>query len=128
MKISIIGGGITGLTTALALRKVGLASIVHERAAELNEVGAGILMQPNALKILDWLGIKNQLLEAGTELDRMEITDSSLKPFKKLKNETAQDEYGNKLLAIHRARLHRVQRARRRHLVRPRRAAIPARR
>jgi 2-polyprenyl-6-methoxyphenol hydroxylase-like FAD-dependent oxidoreductase len=55
MKITIIGGGIAGLTNALALNKLGFSQ-VFERAEQLNEVGAGIWMQPNALKVLDWLG------------------------------------------------------------------------
>jgi 2-polyprenyl-6-methoxyphenol hydroxylase-like FAD-dependent oxidoreductase len=51
MKITIIGGGITGLSTALALNKLGFQCEVYERAKVLNEVGAGIEMQPNALKV-----------------------------------------------------------------------------
>jgi 2-polyprenyl-6-methoxyphenol hydroxylase-like FAD-dependent oxidoreductase len=42
MRITIIGGGIAGLTTALALNKLGFQCEVFERAKELNEVGAGI--------------------------------------------------------------------------------------
>ena len=43
MEIAIIGGGITGLTTALALQKLGIKSKVYEQAPQLNEVGAGNL-------------------------------------------------------------------------------------
>jgi ribulose 1,5-bisphosphate synthetase/thiazole synthase len=42
MKIIVIGGGIGGLTTAIALRRVGIESHVYERAPALREVGAGI--------------------------------------------------------------------------------------
>ena len=68
MKITIIGGGITGLTTALALRKLGLDCHVYERVSELSGVGAGITLQPNAMKVLDWLGVGDDLRAAGTEL------------------------------------------------------------
>ncbi|MEO9219918.1 MAG: FAD-dependent monooxygenase [Bacteroidia bacterium] len=65
MKIGIIGGGISGLTTALALHKLGIQSVVYEQATELNEIGAGILLQPNAIKVLDWLGIKGSVIISG---------------------------------------------------------------
>lgn len=108
MKIAIIGGGITGLTTALALHKLGIKSTVYEQAATLNEIGAGIWLQPNAMKILDWLGIKDKILEKGVQLQKVNIVHPDLTPIKKLKNELVQDEYGNQTIAIHRARLQQV--------------------
>ena len=108
MKIGIIGGGITGMTTALALQKLGVPSIVYEQAKELNEVGAGIWLQPNAIKILNCLGLKDRIKEQGNELNKMEITNSQLVPFKKMKSEVVQDEYGNKTIAIHRAKLQNI--------------------
>lgn len=108
MKIAIIGGGITGLTTALALHKLGIKSTVYEQAETLNEIGAGIWLQPNAMKILDWLGIKDKMLEKGVQLQKVNIVYPDLTPIKKLKNELVQDEYGNQTVAIHRARLQQV--------------------
>lgn len=108
MKIGIIGGGITGLTTALALHKVGIQSVVFEQASKLNEVGAGIWLQPNAIKVLDWLGIKDEIKEQGIELNKMEISNTLLVPIKKLKSAIVQDEVGNKTIAIHRARLQKL--------------------
>lgn len=105
MKVGIIGGGITGLTTALALQKVGISCVVFEQAKELKEIGAGIWLQPNAVKVLDWLGIMNEIKKQGIELNKIEITNAKLLPFKKIKNEMVQDEEGNKTIAIHRARL-----------------------
>ncbi len=108
MKIAIIGGGITGLTTALALHKLGIASKVYEQAETLSEIGAGIWLQPNAVKILNWLGIKDKILEKGIQLQRVNIVYPDLRPIKKLKNELLQDEYGNQTIAIHRGRLQQV--------------------
>jgi 2-polyprenyl-6-methoxyphenol hydroxylase-like FAD-dependent oxidoreductase len=51
----VIGGGIGGLTAAMALTEAGLAVDVFERAPELNEVGAGISLWLNALRVLDRL-------------------------------------------------------------------------
>lgn len=86
MKIGIIGGGITGLTTALALQKLGISSVVYEQAVDLNEVGARIWLQPNAVKILDWLGIKDVIKKQGNELNKMGITNPQLIPIKKIKS------------------------------------------
>lgn len=108
MKITIIGGGIAGLTTALSLNKLGFDCEVFKRAKQLNEVGAGIWMQPNALKVLDWLGLGELVRESGTLLDQVDITNSQLIPIKKTKQEVVQDEKGNKIVAIHRATLQKI--------------------
>jgi len=108
MNIAIIGGGITGLTTALALHKMGMQATVYERAPELNEVGAGVWLQPNAVQVLEWLGIKDKIHRAGTELLKMEITNPRLTPFKKLKKEVVEDAFQNRTITIHRGRLQKV--------------------
>lgn len=108
MKIAIIGGGITGLTTALALQKLGMQSTVYEQSESITQIGAGIWLQPNAVKVLQWLGIKERMVEAGAELLKMEITDAGLKPFKQLKNEVVTDELGNQTIAIHRGHLQKI--------------------
>lgn len=108
MKIGIIGGGITGLTTALSLHKFGIKSVVYEQAKELNEIGAGVWLQPNAIKVLNWLGLKNKVKELGIELNKMEITNPQLIPIKKIKSEVVQDEEGNQTIAIHRGRLQKM--------------------
>lgn len=48
LRIAIVGGGIGGLATAAFLRRAGLASTVYEQAARLTEVGAGLVVAPNA--------------------------------------------------------------------------------
>ena len=66
-KIAIIGGGIGGLASALALRQVGYAPEVFEQAPELLEVGAAIALWPNAMRILEQLGLGEEILHhAGT--------------------------------------------------------------
>jgi len=108
MKVGIIGGGITGLTTALALQKFGIRVAVYEQAKELNEIGAGIWLQPNAIKVLDWLGLKEEIKQQGHELHKMEITNAQLVPFKRIKNSVVEDEKGNRTIAIHRAALQKI--------------------
>ena len=108
MEIAIIGGGITGLTTALSLNKVGIKATVYERAGKLNEIGAGIWLQPNAMKICNWLEIKSQIQEKGSALTRVEITYPNLLPIKSVKKGIVQDEDGNSTIAIHRGELQRI--------------------
>ena len=57
MRIVIVGGGIGGLTAALALGREGFAPAVYEQAPELLEVGAGIAVWPNAFRVLERLGL-----------------------------------------------------------------------
>jgi 2-polyprenyl-6-methoxyphenol hydroxylase-like FAD-dependent oxidoreductase len=58
-RIGIIGGGIGGLTAARALRRRGFESIVYEAAPELKEIGAGVALQPNAMKALRSLDLED---------------------------------------------------------------------
>jgi salicylate hydroxylase len=57
MRIAIVGGGIGGLTAAVALRQAGFEVGVYEQAPELTEVGGGINMAPNATRVLRRLGL-----------------------------------------------------------------------
>lgn len=60
-KVVIIGGGIGGLAAALALLERGLDVEIHEQAAELKEVGAGIQISSNGTRVLYDLGLKEAL-------------------------------------------------------------------
>ena len=60
-EIAVIGGGIGGLTAALALARRGREVAVYEQARELAEVGAGLHVSPNGLKVLYALGLEQEL-------------------------------------------------------------------
>jgi 2-polyprenyl-6-methoxyphenol hydroxylase-like FAD-dependent oxidoreductase len=64
-RVIIIGGGIGGLTAAIALHRVGIDAHVYERASALREVGAGIGIMANALRALDALGLGDALRSQG---------------------------------------------------------------
>src|SRR6202789_3890897 len=57
LNIGIIGGGIGGVAAALALHRAGIRAKVCERANELGEVGAGMMLWPNATRVLKELGL-----------------------------------------------------------------------
>jgi 2-polyprenyl-6-methoxyphenol hydroxylase-like FAD-dependent oxidoreductase len=59
--IGIIGGGIGGVAAAVALHRAGIDATVYERANELREVGAGLMLWPNATRVLQELGLLNRI-------------------------------------------------------------------
>jgi len=59
--ILIVGGGIGGMTAALALARAGFPAHIVERSPEFGEIGAGIQLAPNALRVLDCLGVLPRL-------------------------------------------------------------------
>src|SRR5687768_15125479 len=59
--ILIIGGGIGGLSVARELALRGIKATVLERAPQLNPVGAGIIMNPNAMAVLERNGLADQV-------------------------------------------------------------------
>jgi salicylate hydroxylase len=62
---AVVGGGIGGLATAAALARAGIQASVYEQAAELGEVGAGVLIGPNSVRLLHRLGLAGAIDEAG---------------------------------------------------------------
>jgi salicylate hydroxylase len=56
-QVLIVGGGIGGLTAALALARQGIASQVIEQAATFKEIGAGIQLGPNVFRMFERLGL-----------------------------------------------------------------------
>jgi 2-polyprenyl-6-methoxyphenol hydroxylase-like FAD-dependent oxidoreductase len=69
LNIGIVGGGIGGVAAAVALHRAGIQTTVYERANELCEVGAGMMLWPNATRILKELGVLEKVaaLSGSTE-------------------------------------------------------------
>lgn len=68
-RIVILGGGIGGLAAAAFLHREGLSSTVYEQAPRLAEVGAGLVIAPNAARQLRRLGVLDQLLPRAVRLE-----------------------------------------------------------
>ena len=67
LKIVVVGGGLGGLTAANALAQAGFEVEVREQADRLGEVGAGVQVSPNALKVLRALGLEAGLKSVAFE-------------------------------------------------------------
>jgi salicylate hydroxylase len=65
LRIAVIGGGLGGLSAAVALYQAGFAVEVYEQAPELTQIGGGINMGPNAARVLRRLGLGPGLDRAG---------------------------------------------------------------
>ncbi|MBB4076156.1 salicylate hydroxylase [Bartonella fuyuanensis] len=71
----IVGGGIAGLSTALALAHKGIASTILEKCKQLETIGAGIQLTPNATSILAHWKLLNKLTEVATIPHFLELKD-----------------------------------------------------
>src|SRR5258705_8058783 len=76
LRIAIVGGGIGGLTAALALQARGLDATVFEQAEVLREIGAGVSIHPNAARLLKRIGLDDQLRKIGSPISRITLRTS----------------------------------------------------
>jgi salicylate hydroxylase len=67
--VAIVGGGLGGLAAAGFLHRAGVPAVVYEQARELREVGAGIVVPPNAVRMLRRLGVLGAFRERAVRLD-----------------------------------------------------------
>lgn len=110
-KITILGGGIAGLTTAIALQRIGIRARVYEAAPEIKAVGAGLVLAANAIKSFKKMGIHQAVMAEGRLLDAFRILDAAGKTITQTDSLASSRKYGADNFTIHRARLHRVLRS-----------------
>lgn len=105
-KILIIGGGIGGAATALALKHLGIQFSVYERAKALREVGAGIALWANATHILKELDLLEDAIKIGCLTTNYQFNSQR---GKELVNVVV-DGFDLPVIGIHRAELHQLLR------------------
>ena len=106
-RVVIVGAGVAGLTTALALARAGFPVRVLERSQRLVEVGAGLQLSPNATRILAELGVLPRLTPVAVRPDRISIRKAStLAPLTSVPlGSDAVRRWGHPYLTVHRADL-----------------------
>ena len=104
----IIGGGVGGLCTAIALRRIGIDAAVYERAGMLGDVGAGLVVAANAIRSLRRLGLAEQAVAAGSKVTRAQIRTDDGRTLTETDMGNFETLFGAPTVAIHRAALHKV--------------------
>ena len=107
MKVLIAGAGIAGSTLAQALAQMGIDYQVIEQADAFREVGAGIQLSPNGVRILDRLGLSDGLAAVSTEPDfhKYSVWDSGETVLKTPLKPMVRETYGFPYYHAHRADL-----------------------
>ena len=104
-QVLVAGGGIAGLTAALALEQRGFAVTVFEQASKLSSEGAGIQLSPNATRLLARLGILQKLTIQAVEVQSIDLLSGAAKPLLSLDVTDSSRRWGAPYLAAHRADL-----------------------
>lgn len=108
-QVVVIGGGIGGLSLALALQRREIAVTVYERATELREIGAGIIMQPNGRRGLRDLGVDAAVESVSSSPSMFHGCHYATGEVLSSRSSAAMAErYGLSSLAVHRGDLHAV--------------------
>jgi 2-polyprenyl-6-methoxyphenol hydroxylase-like FAD-dependent oxidoreductase len=108
LKAAVVGAGIGGLTAAIALRRAGVEVTVFERATELKEVGAGLLLAANAQKALGKLGLSRKVGRLGTNASAGEIRSQRGVILARIPTDELEQKVGAASAAVHRADLQRL--------------------
>jgi 2-polyprenyl-6-methoxyphenol hydroxylase-like FAD-dependent oxidoreductase len=108
-KLASVGGGIGGLTLAIALQRRGYSVTLYEQAGDIRPVGAGLVLAANAMKAFAALGIDKDILDSGKMLRSLLIKDETGAVLTATDAESVSKKFGAASnFAIHRADLHHV--------------------
>jgi salicylate hydroxylase len=107
-QVLIAGGGIGGLSAALACARGGLRVSLFERAEVFSEVGAGIQLGPNAMRVLFGWGLESELMQVVALPQQLQVRSAvSGRVLGELSlGEAANKRYGAPYATVHRADLH----------------------
>lgn len=106
--VVVSGGGIGGLATALALSREGVRIDLLEQAAAFGEVGAGLQLGPNAMRVLEAWGLNDALQATAAFPDEIRVRDAhNATTLGRLRiGALARARYGQPYATLHRADLH----------------------
>ncbi|WP_127597120.1 FAD-dependent monooxygenase [Nitratireductor alexandrii] len=107
LQVLVAGGGIAGLTAAIAFAKRGYSVRLFERAPGFAEIGAGLQLSPNATRLLRRLGVLDRLLPAAVRPQAVVLRDArGLVELGRVPlGQAAERRWGAPYLTVHRADL-----------------------
>ncbi|HCV24750.1 MAG TPA: monooxygenase [Candidatus Latescibacteria bacterium] len=110
MKVLVAGAGIGGLTAALCLNKTGHDVEVFEQARELGEVGAGIQLGANAIRVMQHLGLQEEFerVVVRPEAVHMRLFSTGELLLSSQLGDKYEHDYGAPYYHVHRADLHNI--------------------
>jgi 2-polyprenyl-6-methoxyphenol hydroxylase-like FAD-dependent oxidoreductase len=101
-RVIIIGAGVAGLTTGIALNRAGIETAIFEASSELREIGSGLGVQYAAMKALRQIGLEEGVQELGQPLNAMAWTTWNGKPLVTIPHGPLQEKLGAKAHNVHR--------------------------
>lgn len=75
MKFLIIGAGIGGTSAGIALKRLGHEVVIYDQIRENKPVGAALSLWPNGVKVLNWLGLRDEVAALGGMIETMSYQD-----------------------------------------------------
>lgn len=106
-RIAIIGAGIGGVTACVALQRAGAAVSIYEQADALTEVGAGVVLGPNATRVLEHLGLGASFWDCTVEPQHLHLRrwQDGRTVTRQLLGAAARAQFGSRYVTAHRADL-----------------------
>ena len=102
-EVTVIGGGVAGLAVARAMAERGASVALHEQAPAIGEVGAGLQISPNGMRVIDALGRDAALRAVAVKARAIRLRD--YRGADVLRLDLARHAPGDDYLLVHRARL-----------------------
>ncbi|TQS32836.1 hypothetical protein Golomagni_06837 [Golovinomyces magnicellulatus] len=73
--VAIIGGGLAGCTLALSLQQAGITPTIYESRDDNYDQGGGVMLSPNALRVLDHVGVYQKLKDSSLQFEVLTFTN-----------------------------------------------------
>ncbi|KUL27829.1 FAD-dependent monooxygenase [Actinoplanes awajinensis] len=110
LRVAVVGAGIGGLTTAIALRARGFTIDVYDQASSLSEIGAGLSLGGNGMRVIDALGLGRAVREVAANLHRIEFHHWRTGEifYQHPMGDWYEQRFGGPFLGVHRADFHHV--------------------
>lgn len=106
--IAIVGAGIGGLCAAIGLQRSGFNVTVYEQAEKLTQVGAGLSIWENAMRVLRTLGVADRVIKAGSSLEQFQLKTDKGETLYTIQPGSLEPGFNESSIAIHRADLHEI--------------------